>query len=291
MHFPNQIIHIVSACTCFAATLMASVADGASNDSAIRILNTLRTVECSGHRADAKPFKADARLNAAANYVKNGLDTREALKRADYQADQSAMIHLGGAASTAMSDAGLKRVLVNHYCKTLTDDALTEVGIASGNNELALVFAAPFTPPPPADANKIAQHVLQYVNEARTKPRKCGRKSFSPAQALSLNATLARAAQAHAKDMAAHRKMSHTGSDGSSPDERVTRVGYAWKSVGENVAMGQLSAKEVVDGWLSSPHHCENIMDPDFIHMGVAYAAVGKHETGIYWAQVFGKPK
>jgi uncharacterized protein YkwD len=71
----------------------------------------------------------------------------------------------------------------------------------------------------------------------------------------------------------------------------VTRAGYAWKFVGENVAAGQLTAQEVVAGWLASPAHCDNIMDADFTQMAVAYAINTKQEIGIYWAQVFGRPQ
>jgi uncharacterized protein YkwD len=271
----------------FVLALLAFGQSASAGDSTLRILNSLRMTECPKHGNDVKPLNANASLDAAAKYVKGGRTLRDALQRADYRADQSAMIHVEG----PKDDASLKKVLAKNYCATLTDPGLVEAGIARTDTEIAVVFAAPFAPPSTADAAKVAQQVLRLVNEARAKTRKCGAKSFSAAPPLTLNAILAVAAQTHAKDMAAHGHMSHKGSDGSLPDERVTRTGYAWKQVGENVAMGQLSAKEVVDGWLSSPHHCENIMEPNFTQMAVAYAVRSKNETGIYWAQVFGRPR
>jgi uncharacterized protein YkwD len=57
------------------------------------------------------------------------------------------------------------------------------------------------------------------------------------------------------------------------------------------VAGGQVTAKEVVAGWLSSPHHCANMMNASFTQMAVAYAINPQQEIGIYWAQEFGRPR
>jgi uncharacterized protein YkwD len=108
---------------------------------------------------------------------------------------------------------------------------------------------------------------------------------------LHLNAVLNTAAQLHAEDMAKHRQMQHEGSDGSSPAQRVTRQGYRWKAVGENVAAGAGSAAEVVSGWLSSPGHCANIMNPTFTEMGVAFAVNQRDDYAVYWAQSFATPR
>ena len=91
--------------------------------------------------------------------------------------------------------------------------------------------------------------------------------------------------------MARHNLLEHRGRDGSSAADRVTRAGYDWRSVGENIAAGQPSPQEVVAGWLRSPGHCANLMEPRFTDMGVAYAVDQKSEAGIYWAQVFGRAR
>ena len=85
--------------------------------------------------------------------------------------------------------------------------------------------------------------------------------------------TLAGVAFGHATDMARHNYFEHEDLAGHSPADRVRAVGYREKLVGENIAYGPKSAEEVVQGWLESPGHCENIMDPRFAEMGIAYAA------------------
>jgi uncharacterized protein YkwD len=248
-------------------------------------INELRTKDCPRPLARDQVLKPNAKLAAAAEFVNARRSMREALDRAGYRSEQSAEIHMNGVA-----DDALKRML-RSYCKTLTNPGLAEVGIAKTGKDIAFVFAAPFAPPVQSDAAKVERDVLQLVNAARSKPRRCGPKSFAAAPPLSLDATLHAAAVAHANDMARHGEVVHEGSDGSSPDERATRAGYRWRSVGENVAGGQLSAAEVVSGWLSSPHHCENIMDKDFTQMAVAFAVNPKQKIAIYWAQEFGTPR
>jgi uncharacterized protein YkwD len=259
----------------------------AARADAFAVINSLRVKECANPLASKQQFMRNAKLAIAAQHVNDGLAIRDALKRADYRADQSAVIRIGG----TLDDTAVKRTLAKNYCATLTDPGLVEVGIYSTPRELALVFAAPFAPPAPADSAKVAKQVLDLVNTARAHTRRCGNKQFQPVQPLVLNDRLLIAATAQAKDLASRGVVAHEGSDGSNPGDRVTRAGYAWKFVGENVAAGQLTAQEVVAGWLASPAHCDNIMDADFTQMAVAYAINTKQEIGIYWAQVFGRPQ
>ncbi len=62
-------------------------------------------------------------------------------------------------------------------------------------------------------------------------------------------------------------------------------TGYRDTLVGENIAYGPTSADEVVAGWLHSPGHCENIMDPRFVEMGLALAPGQGSRRGLYWDQ------
>jgi uncharacterized protein YkwD len=119
----------------------------------------------------------------------------------------------------------------------------------------------------------------------------CGNTRFATAGLLRLNATLSRTSLAHAVDMAQHSYLSHEGRDGSTPADRVTRAGYRWRSVGENIASGPTAPEAVVDGWIKSPHHCANLMAPRYTEMGVAYSVNRASEAGIYWAQLFGAPR
>ncbi len=98
---------------------------------------------------------------------------------------------------------------------------------------------------------------------------------------------LAAAARAQAADMATHKKMTHDGSDGSTLVDRVKRAGYNYLKVGENVAEGQPTVASVMDAWMNSPHHRENILG-DFTEVGVARAEAD--DGTWYWCVDFGRP-
>ncbi|MER6924721.1 CAP domain-containing protein, partial [Streptomyces spiralis] len=125
-----------------------------------------------------------------------------------------------------------------------------------------------------ATASAATARVVQLVNAERAKV------GCSP---LTVNADLTKAAQAHSQDMAAHQNMSHTGSDGSSPGDRITRAGYTWNSYGENVAYGYSTPEQVMSAWMSSPGHRENILNCGYKEIGVGLA-----QPGSYWTQDFG---
>jgi uncharacterized protein YkwD len=104
---------------------------------------------------------------------------------------------------------------------------------------------------------------------------------------LTFNRKLTAAAQAHAEDMAARRKMTHTGADGSSSSERVKARGYRYFRTGENVAVGNMSLDRLMKGWMDSPHHKRNILGGfSDIGVGCAVDEVGKR----YWCVTFGLP-
>src|SRR4051812_13729334 len=154
------------------------------------------------------------------------------------------------------------------------------------------MVAAPFTPPSPGDRAAISRRVLELTNQARAKARQCGSEAFPAAPPLVLAPlSLERAATEHSQDMANHNYMDHTGPDGSTPADRVTRTGYKWQAIGENLASGILTPEEVVSGWVGSPHHCENLMTARFTQMSVAYAVNAASDNGIYWTQLFGTPR
>jgi uncharacterized protein YkwD len=135
-----------------------------------------------------------------------------------------------------------------------------------------------------------AARVLQLVNEARAAGTRCGEKSFGPAPPLQLSATLDGVAAEHASDMARHDYFEHVDLAGHSPAERLRATGYRERLVGENIAYGLNSADEVVAGWLHSPDHCENIMDPRFVEMGVAMSRGQGSRRGLYWDQELAEP-
>jgi uncharacterized protein YkwD len=131
----------------------------------------------------------------------------------------------------------------------------------------------------PADLERLAD----LVDEARADPRSCGSTRFEAAAPLVPDGRLHEAAQLHADDMHANGFMGHVGSDGSDVGERVARQGYAWSTVGENVAAGYATPDAVTAAWLASPGHCANVMRGSYAHLGLG-------RTGGLWVQVFARP-
>jgi uncharacterized protein YkwD len=141
---------------------------------------------------------------------------------------------------------------------------------------------------PALDPATVAARVLELVNAARDQGRDCGRERFQPVPPLKLSPQLTTAASGHASDMARNAVLAHTGSDGSTTDQRIARTGYAFGVSGENVAAGQKNVESVVAAWLATPGHCATLMGPQYKEMGVAFAIAPPDEKNlsIYWTQV-----
>jgi uncharacterized protein YkwD len=105
---------------------------------------------------------------------------------------------------------------------------------------------------------------------------------------LKLNIELTNAAKAHSKDLARWDRISHYGSDGSSPSDRVKRSGYEARLAAENVGTGQTTIEEVFKGWQASPGHNKNLLLRDAEHMGIALVQDPKTEFKTFWTLVVG---
>ena len=126
----------------------------------------------------------------------------------------------------------------------------------------------------------VQQQVLSLVNENRRRGG-CGD--------LSLDRRLIVAAYGHAADMARRGYFAHESPNGEGTGDRVHDAGYRWTRYGENIARGQDSPYEVVDGWMHSAVHRENIMDCRLHQMGIGLAfGVGRTP---YWVQDFATPQ
>lgn len=117
---------------------------------------------------------------------------------------------------------------------------------------------------------------------------------------LEYEARLETAAQRHAEDMVERQFFAHETPEGLGPADRALNAGYPTKqySSGENLAWGtglEASPVEIVDGWMHSPGHRENILRNAFTQMGVGVVA-GVPETpkdplpGATYAVSFGGP-
>jgi uncharacterized protein YkwD len=125
------------------------------------------------------------------------------------------------------------------------------------------------------DAEKARELINAYRAEKGLKP-------------LKLNASLTDAAKAHSRDLAKWDRISHYGSDGSNPWDRVKRSGYNAKLAAENVGTGQVNISEVFKGWQESPGHNKNLLLPDADHMGIALVQDPKTEFKTFWTLVIG---
>ena len=126
-------------------------------------------------------------------------------------------------------------------------------------------------------SNQFDQRILELVNQERTAAGK---------NPLQLNNQLDQAANLHNDKMAQADNMSHNLPGEASLGDRISDTGYDWRRVGENIAVGQQTPEQVMDGWMNSPGHRKNILNSEFTDIGVGY---GEDNTGPYWTQVFGK--
>ena len=133
---------------------------------------------------------------------------------------------------------------------------------------------------------------LRLINERRAAGASCGSEgSFPPAGAIAWNDALTQAAYAHSKDMAERNYFSHTSPEGGTLTTRVEATGYAWSSIGENIAAGYTTVAAVVSGWMSSPGHCRNIMSGGFREIGMACARNGASQYGLYYTLDLATPR
>jgi len=162
-----------------------------------------------------------------------------------------------------------------------------------------LLFTALFalsacTPPPPtlgpdgkplprvyrikaADTAKIQFRVLDSVNALRT---------AAGQQPLELDAKLTAAAATHSRDMSIQNRPWHFGSDGSSPLDRVARVGYPGQLIGENISETYENESETLAAWMETPSTREVVLSPRARKMGLSWFQ--EPNGKIWWTLVTG---
>lgn len=257
----------------------------AARADALSSVQILREGGCGGTLPAAPPLHHNAQLDRAAQDWAAGRSPAAAIERSGYVAQSSANAHISGPDSSDIQQ------LRRSGCRTLTDRNLSDIGIYRRGQDTWLVLAAVYQMPARAEAPMLAARALQLVNDVRARGTRCGEKPFGPAPPVRLSGALAEVALGHASDMALHDYFEHQDLNGRSPADRVRAIGYRETLVGENIAYGPQSADEVVQGWLDSPGHCENIMDPRFSEMGLAFAAGQASRRGLYWVQLLAAPR
>ncbi|HEY2685177.1 MAG TPA: CAP domain-containing protein [Steroidobacteraceae bacterium] len=269
---------------------------------------------CGGLVPYAPPLHRSAALDRAAAAWSRGTSLKAAMFVSGYPIESSSGLHVFA------SEANLILVLRNS-CRKITDPSVRDVGLYSRDKDSWFVLgsagseveaprpleaARRATPEATAVATKArpvsakrsniqaslqAERILSLINAARAHATTCGDRTFAPAPPVNLSSALDGVAYGHALDMADHNYFEHEDLLGHSPADRVRAVGYKEKLVGENIAYGVENADQAVRGWLDSPGHCENIMDPRFAEMGIGFAQGRSARHGLYWVQLLAQPK
>lgn len=264
--------------------LVAVLASTCARADVLERVQQLRIRGCAQSTAQTPPLRHSTLLDAAAERWARRATLATAVERSGYDADAIAALHLVG------SNSSLQHVLGRSSCKTLMRHELRDMGAYRDGTETWIVLAAPYRTPPRTQGPWIAARALELVNAARARGARCGQRRYGPAPPLRRSAVLDRVARGHASDMAMHHYFEHEDLAGRSPADRVRAAGYRERLVGENIAYGPTSAEEVVQGWLDSPGHCENLMTPRFTEMGIALAPGQDDQPGLYWVQLLAAP-
>ncbi|MFC7885650.1 CAP domain-containing protein [Streptomyces sp. NPDC057376] len=265
-------------------------ADGATpaddSDGFLALVNSARSADGS------RPVSADARLVSAARAHAAAMAAAGALsvETRDGVSVHQRVVSAGYAYLTVgehlVSGPRTPAEFVT-YClraertrRTLHEAAFTHTGWAyaaggpSGDTYWTVLWAVPLTPDGLA---RTTAEVVDLTNRERVR---------AGLAALAVDPRLTAAAQAHSADMVARDFYSHTDPDGGKPWDRAAAAGAARRTVGENIACGQRSPADVVEGWMNSPGHRANILKADFTHIGIGLAGGGR--AGTYWTQLFG---
>lgn len=121
-----------------------------------------------------------------------------------------------------------------------------------------------------------AREVFDLTNAEREK------YGLSP---LKWSDDLAAVATAHSQDMIDRNYFDHYTPEGLSPGDRLHEAGISFSVMCENIAAGQATPEDVVEGWMNSPGHRANILNERVTELGVGYVEGGYY--GTYWTQVF----
>jgi uncharacterized protein YkwD len=132
----------------------------------------------------------------------------------------------------------------------------------------------------PPDDPAIEQYIAAQINAHR---------QAAGLPPLTLDPALTQAARAHCHDMSGMDTPSHTGSDGSSPADRVEAAGYEGNYTGEIIAWGTWGSEDVVEWWMNSPTHRAVILSTWATEFGVGYVRDPETLWVNFWTVDFGR--
>lgn len=266
------------------ALLLAAAAQAADEVRLVEAINAYRgEVQRCGVQASEPlpPLASDPRLVLPA--AGSG-DLQQALSAAGYPLVNVQAISLSGPrdAPAAM------QALAESFCRVLLDPQFVDIGVSRADRDWRIVLARPLLSGRLGDWQVEGQKLLRQINAARAQARQCGGQAFAAAAPLAWNGELGSAAEAHSRAMANGNFFAHQDRDGRTPGDRAELAGYPGGRVGENIAAALDTPGKVVEGWLASPGHCANLMNPQYQDLGAAYASDPQSDAGIYWTALFG---
>ena len=269
----------LAASTVFCASAMAN-----EESQLVQQINEYRSqVQRCGDQGSQElpPLASDTRLVLPANNVG---DLQQALARAAYPMVNVQAISLSGPKDAL---AAMKAVRES-FCRVVLDPQFVDIGVSNSGQDWRIVLARPLLTSGLGDWQTEGKQLLNLINTARGQARQCGTQAYTATTPLAWNDTLASAANSHTRNMANGNFFDHLDHDGRTPGDRAELAGYIAKNIGETIAAGLDTPRKVVDGWLASPGHCANLMNPQFRELGAAYAMDPKSDAGIYWTGLFG---
>lgn len=221
--------------------------------------NTCVGFDCGGQSPDARLGAAGYRAQASRFYVSAGHPTPEDMIREMMSQDWGRDMILNPAYRHVAAGYAMSDTIYRHYWT---------VG-----------FAAPAV----ENLEALAAEVVRLTNVERAK------HGVPP---LVLSRELTKSARFHASFMAENDCFDHLCPNEPNLGKRARNAGYEWRAVAENIAAGQESAAEVVKGWMNSPGHRVNILNPAYTEIGIGYVLLdrdgGKVTMRHYWVQNFG---
>ena len=219
----------------------------------------------------------------------------ERLREAGYDAHQWAENVMSGPVDAAELVSAWRADDTDGTFRRVLDPVYSDLGIGVGRLGGAPLYSILFASPQSEafaretadlrDLGRVRGELLARIDAERRRDRR---------QPLSLNAQLDQAAQRHAEDMLARSYFAHRSPDGKTVRERSRAAGYQWAAIGENLAEGQQSVDEVVEAWMRSRGHRENVLDRRYTETGFGLALgrdPKKGEYRILWVETFGLPR
>lgn len=203
-----------------------------------------------------------------------------------YQSNNSQVVDLSNCTQediqAQLNALGINDLSCNNY---VLDCSLPNISLSSTDcNEITpeLPDGSDETPSTDSDSDNtdnnidksFAMQVIDLVNEERAK---------AGLSAVVLDKSIASAALVRAKETEI--SFSHTRPNGSSYSTALTEAGVTYRGSGENIAWGQKTPADVMNGWMNSEGHKANILNSNFTKIGVGYY---QNSNGTnYWTQLF----